>query len=268
MSSAYADKQKKQTITTLQQAPVYIALIIDDLGYQLKNDERAINLAGQISYAFIPNTPHARKLANLAHKNNKGIMLHLPMESEQARRQEPGVLTTAMEQQEFIYLVKQSLATIPNVSGLNNHMGSLLTQSNKHMQWLMAYLSSIDYANGLYNDELFFIDSRTSDKTVAENIANQYQIPNTRRNVFLDHVNTRQAIEEQFQRLIKLAKKNGSALAIGHPYQHTLSILEEKLPQLEENGIKLISVRELINIQRNCATQACIVKIKQEVLKP
>lgn len=251
ISAAYADDQKN---------PAYIALIIDDLGYRLENDKRAINLMGKISYAFIPNTPHARSLANLAHKNNKGIMLHLPMESEYANKHEPGVLTVDMEKKEFIKLVKKNLSITPYVTGINNHMGSLLTQSEKHMRWLMSFLSSIDYSTELYHDELFFIDSRTSHKTVAQRVANTYQIPNSRRNVFLDHVHTRQAIEEQYQRLIKLAKKNGSALAIGHPLKLTLGFLEEKLPQLEENGIKLISVRELINIQRNCSLHPCTVK--------
>jgi len=268
ISLAYA--QDKQAVLTEQNPTAYIALIIDDLGYRLKNDKRAINLQGKISFAILPNTPHARNLAKLAHEHNKDVMLHLPMQSEQAGGQEAGVLTMEMQQQEFVHLLKQSLSTIPFISGLNNHMGSLLTQSELHMQWLMEYLSSIDYANELYNDELFFIDSRTSHKTVAENMANKYKIPNTRRNVFLDHVHTREAIEEQYQRLIKLAKKNGSALAIGHPFQLTLGFLEEKLPQLEANGIKLISVKELINMQRNCSTHPCIVKnkLEKEVFKP
>jgi len=164
-----------------------------------------------------------------------------------------------MERQEFIQLLEHSLSVIPHVSGINNHMGSLLTQSDKHMHWLMSYLSSIDYSTEQYINELFFIDSRTSHKTIAETIANKFQILNSRRNVFLDHVHTQEAIEEQFQRLIKLAKKNGSAVAIGHPFNLTLNLLEEKLPQLEENGIKLISVRELINIQRNCSAYPCVV---------
>jgi len=154
-SVIYAEDQKISHAFDEQKTQAYIALIIDDLGYRIKNDKRAINLNGKISYAFLPNTPHARRLANLAHENNKDVMLHLPMESEQSIGHEAGVLTTQMEQQEFIQLVKKNLSVIPHVSGINNHMGSMLTQSDKHMNWLMSFLSSIDYSTELYIDELF-----------------------------------------------------------------------------------------------------------------
>jgi polysaccharide deacetylase 2 family uncharacterized protein YibQ len=222
------------------QRTTYIALIIDDLGYRPSNDKRAIMLPGQICYAFLPNTPHAKKLSLLAYQHDKEIMLHLPMESVQGRAEEKNVLTTKMDKDTFIKILDENITAVPNISGLNNHMGSLLSQSSQHMNWLMSYLIT---------KNLFFIDSRTSSKTIAEEVAHDYRIPSTRRNVFLDHVHTLKAINKQFQRLIKIAKKNGSALAIGHPFELTLSFLEKNLPKLEKQGIKLVSVKELIDIQ-------------------
>jgi uncharacterized protein len=267
-SSIYAEVQSplasEQIQTPAQTKPAYIALIIDDLGYRPNNDKRAILLDGRIAYAFLPGTPHAEKLANLAHKNKKEVILHLPMQAEQSAAQETGVLTVNMDKKEFIQLVEKSMSLIPFISGINNHMGSLLTQSEKHMHWLMSFLSTRNTTGTLTNDssdEFFFIDSRTTNKTTAEKVAQMYQLPNTRRNVFLDHVHTKEAIEKQYQRLIKLAKKHGSALAIGHPFKLTLSFLEEKLPELNKNGIKLVSVKELINIQRDCFTQPCKIPL-------
>ncbi len=235
-----------------QTAVAYIALIIDDLGYRAKNDKRAILLEGKIAYAFLPDTPYVKSMAELARQNNKEVILHLPMQSEQEVTQEPNVLKMDMDKKEFIQLVEKNLSLIPFAGGINNHMGSLLTQSKKHMHWLMAYLAARSPAN-----QFFFIDSRTSKKTIAEKVAHAYQIPTSRRNVFLDNDRTPEAIEKQYKQLIKLAKKFGSALAIAHPFNSTLSFLEEKLPELKQKGIQLVSIKELINIQGNCSTLPC-----------
>ncbi len=224
----------------------YIAIIIDDLGYKLEQDQRAINLPGQITFAFLPHTPHLKHLTHSAHAKGSDIMLHLPMQAiMETLYLGPGALTTEMTEKEFKQSVAESIHSIPYVKGVNNHMGSLITSQEDSMKWLMDELSQTD---------LYFVDSRTTANTLAEKTANQYQIKNTRRNVFLDHELSRPAIEFQFNRLINLAKKNGSAVAIGHPFKETLDVLEEKLPQLEAAGIQLISVSRLIQqqtIQKN-----------------
>jgi polysaccharide deacetylase 2 family uncharacterized protein YibQ len=219
----------------------YIAIIIDDLGYKFKQDQRAINLPGQVTFAFLPHTPYLNELAESANKNGNDIMLHLPMQATmETLYLGPGALVKGMTEEEFKRSVIKSIQSIPHIKGVNNHMGSLITSQKDSMNWLMDELAQTD---------LFFVDSRTTVKTLAEQTANQYQIKNTRRNVFLDHELNRPAIEFQFNRLINLAKKNGSAVAIGHPFKETLDVLEEKIPQLKAAGIELISVSELIHRQ-------------------
>ena len=141
-SYAYADTDLSITQTKEQPKLAYIALIIDDLGYRPQNDKRAILLDGQIAFAFLPGTPNAEKLASLAHKSHKEVMLHLPMQAEQSVAQETDVLTMDMDKEQFIQSVEKSLSLIPFVSGINNHMGSLLTQSEKHMHWLMSFITT------------------------------------------------------------------------------------------------------------------------------
>ncbi len=218
----------------------YVAIIIDDLGYKKKHDMRAIQLPGNVTYAFLPHTPYIKDMAVSVHEQGHEIMLHLPMQSTEPFFLGPGALTNEMTEQEFKQSIIKSIHSIPHVKGVNNHMGSLMTSQKESMIWLMDELSKTD---------LFFVDSRTSVETVAEQSANLYKIKNTRRNVFLDHELNRPAIEFQFDRLIKLAKKNGSAVAIGHPFNITLDVLEEKIPQLEAAGIQLIKVSELIDKQ-------------------
>lgn len=227
---------------TEDRKPIYIAIIIDDLGYKANLDRQAIALPGNLTYAFLPHAPFTSELAEKVHKQKREVMLHLPMQSHNKVNLGPGAITDDMNETEFNQTLQESLASVPHAKGVNNHMGSLITSSEEKMHWLMKNIAVKD---------LFFIDSRTTTETVAEKTANQYQIPNTRRNVFLDHYRTEKDIEYQFNRLIKLAKKYGSAVGIGHPFKSTLKILEKKLPELEQQGIQLISASELIAYQQH-----------------
>ncbi len=242
-SAAWAlnDRADKEQAVTAS-----VAIIIDDLGYKLKQDQRAVKLPGQVTLAFLPHTPHVRALTETANSQGNEIMLHLPMQALETLYLGPGALTSDMTEQEFKHSVAESIRSIPYVKGINNHMGSLITSQKDSMSWLMQEI---------VRTGLFFVDSRTTVETQAQQTANEYRIANTRRNVFLDHERNRPAIEFQFNRLIKLAKKNGSAVAIGHPFSETLDVLEEKIPQLRAAGIRLIPVSELIQ-QQHLLSQA------------
>jgi polysaccharide deacetylase 2 family uncharacterized protein YibQ len=136
--------------------------------------------------------------------------------------------------------VLNSLAAVPHAIGINNHMGSLLTQHPGHMQWLMHAIGQ--------RGNLFFVDSFTVASSVAQRIATENWVPNIRRDVFLDSDRSIQAIEHQFQRLLNKAQKEGIALAIGHPYPETLAVLERMLPTLKDQGVRLVPVSRLINL--------------------
>ncbi|MCW8932358.1 MAG: divergent polysaccharide deacetylase family protein [Gammaproteobacteria bacterium] len=240
----------------------FVAIIIDDLGYKFAQDKRAIELPGQVTFAFLPHTPHLETLAEAAHNKGSDIMLHLPMQATmETLYLGPGALLNNMSEKDFRESVIKSIRSIPHIKGVNNHMGSLITSQEDPMKWLMDELAQTN---------LYFVDSRTTAQTLAEQTANKYQIKNTRRNVFLDHELNRPAIEFQFNRLIQLAKKNGSAVAIGHPFKETMDVLEEKIPQLKAAGIKLIPVSELIhyqNLMRSIAKNKARIKYLENKLK-
>ena len=143
-----------------------------------------------------------------------------------------------MPQQEFIDTLSHNIAAVPHVSGINNHRGSLLTQQSNNMAWLMQALND--------HGELFFIDSRTTAETVAADMAHAYGVPSASRNVFLDNEPTREAVRKQFRELLKRARTDGTALAIGHPHPATLAVLAEELPRLAEQGLQLVPVSQLI----------------------
>ena len=138
-----------------------IALIIDDLGNQGKQGRHVVRLPGPVACAFLPHAPFTATLARQAHLLNKEVMLHLPMQADNHEHalKEKGVLTFEMTQHQFLATLQENLGSVPHVSGINNHMGSLLTRHHGQMSWLMQSISE----QGL----LFFVDSRTTDETVA-----------------------------------------------------------------------------------------------------
>jgi len=223
-----------------------IALIIDDIGDNLHYGLRAVRLPGEVTCAFLPHTAYARQLAVSAHKRGKEVMLHLPMESEDGSAPGPGALTLNMTRREFTRTFLADLASIPYVSGVNNHMGSLITRHPGDMGWLMEAINR--------HGGLFFVDSRTTEATVAQRVAQELGVPNLRRDVFLDNDQRPEAIARQFSRLLTLARRRGSAVAIGHPHPTTLRFLERHLPQLQDEGIQLVSVSQLIRLNQQPAT--------------
>ena len=223
--------------------PVALALIIDDMGNQRDWGEAALELPGEVTYAFLPHTPHAADLARRAHARGRQVMLHLPMASAEGNPLGPGALTLHMDEAEFKETLADNLAAIPYVAGVNNHMGSLLTRHPGAMTWVMQALRQ-------RWPGLFFVDSRTAPETVALDVALEQGVPATRRNVFLDNERDPEAIRIQLERAVALARREGSAVAIGHPYPETVAALKRLLPTLAGRGVRLVRASRLIQLQQ------------------
>ncbi|MEO1575013.1 MAG: divergent polysaccharide deacetylase family protein [Pseudomonadota bacterium] len=226
-----------------------IAIIIDDLGHTGKLGRRALALPGPVAASILPHTPHATEFAHTAHLRGKEVLLHQPMQA--ASRNDllgPGALTDRQTEAQLREQLYENVASIPHVSGVNNHMGSVLTRHTRAMVWLMRALRDMPREDG----PLFFIDSVTTGASVAHTVAGAARLPTARRHVFLDHVQTREHVWRQVDELKRYAGSNGFALGIAHPYPETLDVLEAALPDLAASGYRLVSVRELIRI-RNAA---------------
>lgn len=223
--------------------PPRIAIIIDDLGYQKAAGERAIGLPGPIAYAILPNTPSDAYLAKFAHDKGKEVLLHLPLQAMQDRSAVGGSLLLDMSRQQFLRAFANSLEAVPHVVGVNSHRGSLLTRHPGHMSWLMEEI--------LDRGDLFFVDSYTTAESVALRVANESGVPALRRDVFLDPDPQPETLVREFARLKKLARQQGFAVGIGHPYAGTLDFLERALPTLAEEGYDLVSISDLVASRAN-----------------
>lgn len=217
---------------------VAVSIIIDDLGNQLDHDLRAVNLPGAVTCAFLPHAPYTRRLAEHAHGQGKEVMLHLPMQAVAPHPLGSGGLLAGMSKRQFIHTVRADLHAVPHVRGVNNHMGSLLTQSRGQMRWLMQELRR--------HPDLYFVDSHTTSLSVAREVAVSHGVPSLKRDVFLDAEPGYGFIERQFARLLALAREHGSALAIAHPHRETLAYLATRLPGLAAQGVELLPVSGLI----------------------
>ena len=222
-----------------QSAP-RIAIIIDDLGYQVAAGHRAVALPGPVVCAILPGTPGAAQVAEAARERGKEVLLHLPLQSaDQGGATEPGSITLDTTREAFTDTFVAAMESVPYAVGVNSHRGSLLTRHPGHMNWLME---EILRAGGLY-----FVDSYTTHRSVALQIASERGVPAIKRDVFLDSDPAPDRVAREFERLKKLARERGLAVAIGHPYPATLDFLERAIPVLVEEGIELVPLRELID---------------------
>lgn len=218
-----------------------LAIIIDDLGNQYKSGLRTINLKAPLNMAFLPHTPHAKSLSIAAHKRGHLNMLHQPMASLSGAPLGPGGLSSETNKQDYKSILERNLASIRHVKGMNNHMGSLLTQDKPAMEALMPLIKE---------QKLFFIDSLTTASSVARKTAQKYGIRNHKRHVFLDHFRNTPFIHKQFKQAVALAKKKGFAILIGHPYKPTLDYLEKALPSLYLQNVELVRLDSYFEAQK------------------
>lgn len=241
-----ATKEKSKDIKVLPaKKPPYfgkqkaIVIVIDDMGISLKRTADIISLKAPITASFLT---YGRKLdeqIKSSLQSGHEIMVHVPMEAQTAVDAAPDVLTTKMSLKEIRNNLIEMLKKFKDIKGINNHMGSKLTEDYGRMKEVMSVLKE----QGLY-----FLDSKTSPKSRAEKAAQDTGIAYAHRHVFLDNQNDKKYILGQLAKVEKLADKNGYAIAIGHPKTQTYAALKEWLPTLENKGMRLIHLSNAIKI--------------------
>lgn len=229
-----------------------IAIIIDDMGYNHHNKD-FLTLPQSVTFAILPFTPFAQKLAHAAHQQHRDVILHMPMQAHSHNHLlGDGALMNNMTKPELEQAVNLALSQLPYAIGVNSHMGSQLTESEPPMQWIMQLL---------FKRGLFFIDSLTTSKSVAEKQAIQAGLPGLKRSVFLDNVRTSVAMEKQFQQAIKHSHNNNTII-IAHPYPETLTFLSQRLAKPSES-FQLVTLSQLITDQQQALLKTQRIKYEQ-----
>jgi len=215
-----------------------IAIVIDDLGNDREAVERIARWPFRVAGAVLPGLPGSAETARRLSASGKEVLLHLPMEPDgyPRIRPGPGVVLRSDSDEKIAQTVVDDLETVPGAVGVNNHMGSAATADSRVMRAVVRVLTA---------RRLFLLDSRTTEATVARRIADEEQLPAVSRKVFLDAVESEDALERSFRDLVLRAKKDGTALAIGHPHSATFALLERELPLLHSQGVELVTVAAL-----------------------
>jgi polysaccharide deacetylase 2 family uncharacterized protein YibQ len=217
-----------------------VAIVIDDMGQDLRPAQELLALPDRVTLAILPGLPHSKEIAQLARKQGREVLVHLPMEAKDSgsRRPAAGMLRADMTPMEFLAAVNDDLDSVPGASGINNHEGSALTENREAMTFLMSELKTRN---------LFFLDSLTTPKSTAYAVAREFGLKAAKRDVFLDNESNKpSSIRQQFAELARIALNRGRAIGIGHPHPSTLAELEHWLPEAAEQGIEVVPVSRLM----------------------
>ena len=217
--------------------PPRIALVIDDLGRSLEDLERLRRLGVPITYAVLPFESQTPEVAAALRQRHEEILCHLPMEPASGGDPGPGALRAGMSREQLRESTLAAIAAVPGAVGVNNHMGSALSTDAASMSAILGVLAP----RGLY-----FLDSRTSARSVGFRVATELGVPAAERQVFLDDDPRPEAIASQFQRLLELARGRGNAIAIGHPHPATLATLAAEVPRAQAGGYRFVAVSALL----------------------
>jgi polysaccharide deacetylase 2 family uncharacterized protein YibQ len=215
-----------------------LAILLDDGGQSMSLVSRAARLPAEIGFAILPFLPYSVETAVELHEAGHEVWLHLPMEAVGGNDPGPGALMMAMSDDELRDTVHLAINNIPNLVGVNNHMGSKATANLRMMTWVMQELAAMDLA---------FIDSRTTVDTVAEEAARAQGVATGRRHVFLDNDRNEAAVRRQLDEAVYRARVEGDIIAIGHLTEVTVKVLEKELSGLSKRGADLVAPLELLN---------------------
>jgi polysaccharide deacetylase 2 family uncharacterized protein YibQ len=215
-----------------------IAVVIDDVGYNLEELEAFLDFPGPITLSVLPNLPHSEESARMIFEAGKELLLHQPMEAENGSDPGPGAILTSQEDEQIRRTLEDSFAQVPHAAGMNNHMGSLATADPRVMNVIMDYLKS----NGRY-----FLDSRTTTKTLGPETAGAHAVPYLSRDVFLDNEPQVQAIRQALGEGMEVARREGSAILIGHVRNpQIVEVIGGLLKELDRAGVELVFLSDLL----------------------
>ena len=217
-----------------------IAIVIDDFGSQEQDLILSFCALPQpITFAILPDEKHTDWIAQQAVEKNHGVMVHLPMEPISYPEHDPGPNAIFLDYapEKIAALTQDALASVPHAKGVNNHMGSRVTQNFEAMQAVLQVVQRWNF---------FFVDSVTSPESVAYAVARDMGIPSGRNVLFLDSVEDEDAVVKQLYRLAVRTRHEGTAIAIGHAKPYTLHALQRMLPELAEQGFVFVPAEEAV----------------------
>ncbi len=230
--------KRPEAAVKLRASAARLAIVLDDAGASIDVLRETEVLPPTIAVAVLPNALRSAEVARGLGAQGRELLLHMPMEplGNHGPGAGEGAIEVGLSGEEIRLRVERALGVVAGARGMNNHMGSRATADPAAMRAVMGVLR----ARGLY-----FLDSRTTPDSVAEQVAREAGIPALRRDVFLDLVSEPESIRHALEQAVARAKAQGSAVAIGHVHPLTIEILAHELPRLGPD-VRLVRPSELL----------------------
>jgi polysaccharide deacetylase 2 family uncharacterized protein YibQ len=215
-----------------------IALIIDDIGFSRSVAKRFLEIPADLTYAVLPHLPFSHLLAHEMRARGHEVLLHQPMEPFDARLSPgPGAVYVGDSLQRIQDMVGQNIHSMPHIVGVNNHMGSRFTSSNRE---ILTALQAIK------REGLFFVDSLTSHQSCAYRTARRIHMDTGRRDTFLDNSRRPAHIIQRLYQLVDHALFTGSAIGIGHPYPETAAAIHQFCTEIQDTGVEIVPISSVL----------------------
>ena len=220
-------------------AAAKLVIIIDDAGYSLKQAEPFLNYPGKITISILPDLEYSNEIAEKAREKGRDIILHCPMEPINGDNPGPNAIYVGQSRQEIRKILKEDFKSVSGARGTNNHMGSKVTSDKDTMDAVMEYLAE---------NNKYFVDSKTTSKSVAEAAAKKYNVPYFSRDIFIDNNSEEDKIRSWIEKGIEIAERKGYAILIGHVKSpQIIEVLNSLSSVLNDKGIRLATIDELKN---------------------
>ncbi len=218
-----------------------IAIIFDDVGVDQARSRRATALPGPMTMAILPYGRRLDEHAAAAQASGHELLVHLPMEPYDADTDAgPDPLLTGLPEAELQARLRRALDSFSGYLGVSNHMGSRFTEDAQAMATVMAELRGRG---------LVFVDSITSPTSVAYGSAKARGVPTARRDVFLDHDPSREAVDAALKQLEQIALEQGYAVGIAHPRDASLDAVADWVPQAKAKGFALVPISVVVKLE-------------------
>jgi len=215
-----------------------VAIVIDDLGYNLRNTDSIFDINKPVTLSILPNLAYSKTIAADAAEKGYEIILHLPLQSFQEEAPaEQATISAGMEDAEVINSLARAIDSLNMLKGVSNHMGSKATQDEGLMRLIFGELKE---------RRLYFFDSLVTDKSVCQRVASEVGIKFAQRDVYLDNLDDKSYIKNQYKLLIEKARASGFSFGIGHDKELTIQTLAEEMPKSEKEGIEFVFLSELV----------------------
>ena len=207
-----------------------LSIVIDDVTIQSQVN-KILNIGYTVTIAFMPPTRQHPNSAKIA-QDLPFYIVHFPLQAKNFKFEEENTLHVGDSYEKIEKRVKKVREYYPDAIYTNNHTGSKFTSDDTSMDYLIKALKKYDFQ---------FIDSRTTAHSVVRKYTDKYEMPYIARNIFLDNNKDFDYIQNQLKKAIRIAKKTGSAIAIGHPYPITLKVLKESKHLLKDLNLVYIN---------------------------